>query len=78
MPTKAQQKKADKKRKKIIGGSIYQSREAKKIELEDFAKTMGTTIMTVLNWENGVYFPSSRFINKIAETLEIEAADLLR
>lgn len=58
-----------------IGENIKKYRGAMK--QEDFAEKLGVNTVTVSRWENGANTPNSKMVNKIAEILNVEPAQIL-
>lgn len=53
-------------------------RERKGMSQEDLAKLMGVTQGAVWQWENGLTFPKTGLLVKLADVLNVKVDELLR
>lgn len=61
-----------------IGRNILTLREKKRLTQEGFGKLIGASKQMVSNWENGQNRPSPKYLDKIAEVLDVSISDLYR
>lgn len=63
--------------KKIMGVNILRYLEERQIDRKEFARIIGVPYSTLTNWINGVTYPRIDKIQKMADFLGIEKADLV-
>ena len=61
----------------IVGERIKELREQRNMTCRDLAIAAGLSLQTIANWENGIRIPQERKLERVAEALDVELADLV-
>lgn len=63
--------------KKKIGKRITENRKKKQLTQQELANKLDVTNRTVINWENGKYFPDYTLLLPLCEALDVSVNELL-
>lgn len=63
--------------KKKIGKRITENRKKKQLTQQDLANKLDVTNRTIINWENGKYFPDYTLLLPLCEALDVSVNELL-
>ena len=63
--------------KKKIGKRIVEYRKKKQLTQQDLANKLDVTNRTIINWENGKYFPDYALLLPLCEALDVSINELL-
>lgn len=63
--------------KKKIGKRIAENRKKKQLTQQDLANKLDVTNRTIINWENGKYFPDYALLLPLCEALDVSINELL-
>ena len=63
--------------KKKIGKRITENRKRKQLTQQDLANKLDVTNRTIINWENGKYFPDYTLLLPLCEALDVSVNELL-
>ena len=63
--------------KKKIGKRITENRKKKQLTQQELANKLDVTNRTIINWENGKYFPDYALLLPLCEELDISINELL-
>ena len=62
--------------KKKIGKRITENRKKKQLTQQELANKLDVTNRTIINWENGKYFPDYALLLPLCEELDISINEL--
>ena len=63
--------------KKKIGKRITENRKKKQLTQQELANKLDVTNRTIINWENGKYFPDYTLLLPLCEALDVSVNELL-
>ena len=63
--------------KKKIGKRIAENRKKKQLTQQELANKLDVTNRTIINWENGKYFPDYALLLPLCEALDVSINELL-
>ena len=63
--------------KKKIGKRITENRKKKQLTQQELANKLDVTNRTIINWENGKYFPDYALLLPLCEALDVSVNVLL-
>ena len=63
--------------KKKIGKRITENRKKKQLTQQELANKLDVTNRTIINWENGKYFPDYALLLPLCEALDVSVNELL-
>ena len=62
---------------KLIKDIIYENRKKKQLTQQELANKLDVTNRTIINWENGKYFPDYTLLLPLCEALDVSVNELL-